>query len=400
MSNEVQKASGTQIMAASSNPFDALKESIGSQKAKFQMILPAHISFEKFQSVVMTAAITDPALLRAHRGSLMLSAIKSATDGLFPDGRDAAFVRFNSKVKDPETGQDMWVDKVQYMPMFQGILKKVRQSDQISSITVDVVYDKDSFKVTKGDEEKIVHEPYEGEDHGELRAAYCIARLKDGSIQRTVMWRHEIEKVRKTSKSGAANANDVKHKKAAEIGEPKGIWKDWPEEMWKKTVFRRAAKWLPQSVDKEGNVVRIFDNDDSMDVIDAVEEDQAIGRVDDQDVIEDQGQPDLKKAIEEKKSEESAKSDDDTFPADRPSKASKQTKKDEPPADKERTPLDIEREIRAVMAKATNGVLLREELAVEYSADLDLIKDKTPAAYKTLKAAIDARIAELGGDGE
>lgn len=65
----------------------------------------------------------------------------------------------------------------------------------------------------------------------------------------------DIEKIRRTSKSGNKD------------GAPIGIWKDWYEEMARKTVFRRAAKWLPQSSEL---IDRVFANDDSIDTIENV----------------------------------------------------------------------------------------------------------------------------------
>jgi recombination protein RecT len=127
-----------------------------------------------------------------------------------------------------------------------------------------------------GDEERITHKPYIGiEDRGEIIAAYCIAKLKDGTVFREVMTRQEIDKVRRSSKAGAMSENDVKYAKdkEAKVGDPKGIWKDWYEEMARKTVFRRCAKWLPQAIELVENA---FSNDDSM----AVMEEKGVTTID------------------------------------------------------------------------------------------------------------------------
>lgn len=248
----VQKLQGQEVIAAAPKPLDAFRGTLNAQKGEFQKVLPAHISFEKFQRTVMTALITQPDLLSADRQSLLVSCVKAATDGLLPDGRDAALVIFNSKGS-PEAGGG-WIKRVQYLPMYSGILKKVRQSEELAGVVTHVVYSRDRFEYVLGDDERIIHEPYVGqEDRGEIIAAYCIAKLKDGTVVREVMTFQDIEKVRKTSKSG----NDEK-------GEPKGIWKSWYEEMARKTVFRRAAKWLPQSIEV---LDRVFENDETMEVI-------------------------------------------------------------------------------------------------------------------------------------
>lgn len=299
MSNEIQTTEAPR-------PIDAFRDMLGKEKTKFLKVLPAHVPFEKFQSVVITAIIQNPELLTANRHSLLQSCIKSATDGLLPDGRDAALVIFNSKekIKD-ESGKEreQWIKRVQYLPMYMGIQKRVRQSGEVSSINTQVAYEKDVFKWNPATLE-ITHEIYEGEgDRGKVRAAYCVVVMKDGGVQKEVMFRNDIEAIRKRSKAGSDDK-----------GEPKGIWRSDYAEMSRKTVFRRAAKWLPQSVDKEGNVIRLFDEDESMGLLpDYSASDATLENPNGAGAIEDSSgdkttaeenkaaQPDLKGQIKDKK---------------------------------------------------------------------------------------------------
>lgn len=305
------KLEGTAVATAAPAQGKALTKTdnfrgfLNQQKGEFEKVLPSHISFEKFQRTVMTAVLVSPDLLEADRASLMVSCIKAATDGLLPDNRDAALVIFNGK--DPNGNG--YIKKVQYLPMYAGILKKVRQSGEMASVVTHVVYEKDKFEYILGDEERIVHDPYTGkEERGEIIAAYCISKLKDGTVFREVMSRADIEKVRRTSKSG----NDDK-------GQPKGIWASWYEEMARKTVFRRMAKWLPQSIEK---FEQVFQNDDSMgngvmDELPPASEAEALGHDSQVTIDHSTGevlegstatQPDLKAEAERKKHEEKPKS--------------------------------------------------------------------------------------------
>lgn len=239
---------------------DSIRNFITQQKGEFEKILPSHITFEKFQRVFMTAIIASKDLQDADRPSLMLACLKSATDGLLPDGRDAALVIFNKNTKTADGWKQ--TKMAQYMPMYAGILKKCRQSGQISSVVTHVVYERDKFEYFLGDEEKIIHEPYLGrEERGPIIAAYCIVKLKDGSIVREVMPWIDIEKVRLSSPAGAKTEYDVKKSGVGKIGDPKGIWEKWPEEMSRKTAFRRASKWLPQSIEDAN---RLFENDETL----------------------------------------------------------------------------------------------------------------------------------------
>lgn len=305
MAKEIQKMEGTAITSEKQlRPVEVIESTLMKKKSDFIKVLPSHISFEKFQRTVMTAITQNPDLILADRTSLMLSCIKSASDGLLPDGRDAALVIFNVKGKDA-SGKEVWMKKAQYLPMYAGIIKKVRQSGDIASVVSHVVYERDKFEYVLGDEERVLHEPYMGaEARGKIIAAYAIARLKDGTTVREVMTFQDIEKVRKTSKSGSDK----------DTGEAKGIWRDWYEEMARKTVFRRLAKWLPQSIEL---VDQAFSNDDSMDTFTKIQPSAPVPMIEDQkddgasaEFIEDgtedtalnkEKQPNLKKDIKDKK---------------------------------------------------------------------------------------------------
>ena len=177
--------------------------------------LPSHIKPEKFQRVVMTVVQLQPELLKSDRRSLFASCIKCAADGLIPDGREAALVVFSGKI--------------QYMPMFTGLQKRVRNSGEITSIQAHVIYENDEFAWRQGIESGVDHKPKFPGDRGRAIGAYAIAKFKDGSDpQIEVMDIAQIERVRAVSRA-AKN----------------GPWVQWWDEMARKTVFRRLSKWLP-----------------------------------------------------------------------------------------------------------------------------------------------------------
>jgi recombination protein RecT len=165
----------------------------------------------------------EPKLLAADRRSLVAACMKAAQDGLLLDGREAGLSLYNDRASNCQT--------VAYMPMVSGILKKIRQSGEISSIRAHVVYEGDEFDFELGDDERISHKPKLAEQ-GQPIAAYAIAKFKDGDIQREVMSLAEIEKIRA---------------KATGIG--KACWTSSWGEMAKKTVIRRLSKRLPTSND-------------------------------------------------------------------------------------------------------------------------------------------------------
>lgn len=209
-------------MSTELTPMVAFRGTLEKMNKDLHDALPPQIPVEKFIRTTLTAVQMQPDLLGADRKSLLGSTMRAAQDGLLCDGREAALVIFNSK-----EGK-----KVQYMPMVGGILKKIRNSGELASISAQVVYDKDHFEYELGDNESITHKPFLGEDRGKQIAVYAVAKTKDGAIYREVMSVADVEKVRAASRAGKF-----------------GPWVDWWDEMAKKTVIRRMAKRLPSSAD-------------------------------------------------------------------------------------------------------------------------------------------------------
>ncbi len=125
--------------------------------------------------------------------------------------------------------------------MVAGLMKLARNSGQIASISSQVVFKGERFRVVLGDDEAIEHErDLELAGSDDIVAAYAVARLKDGSepIREVMTWK-QIEKVR--------NVNTYWQK---------GPWSKWKDEMARKTVIRRLAKRLPFSTDRDDDRLR------------------------------------------------------------------------------------------------------------------------------------------------
>lgn len=210
----------------------SLPAQLKDKQSNFHAALPAHIPAERFARVVLTAIQNNPALAKADRASLWNACMRAAQDGLLPDGRDGALVIYNTKDGKDDRGKDIWIAKVQWMPMIGGIRKKVRNSGEIKDWNAQVVHAKDEFAFELGDTPFIKHKPFMDGDPGPVIAAYSIAQFKSGELSREVMTRSQIEKVRSVSRS-----------------KDKGPWVDWYEEMCRKTVARRHSKSLPMSSD-------------------------------------------------------------------------------------------------------------------------------------------------------
>lgn len=239
------------------HPLVALRAQLESRANEFRMALPSHITPDKFQRTILTAAQTNPTLLTCDRRSFINACMKAATDGLLPDGREAALVPFKTRVKNGTGWADSW--QVQYMPMVYGLRKKILQSGEVKDIFAQVVYRQEwedgTFYYEEGTDRQLRHKPNLGLldlSDDDVIAAYSVATFADGTMSFEVMRRVEINKVRQASQTGATGRTT----RQGEAIQPKGPWVDWFGEMAKKTVMRRHSKTLPMSgdlIDVEGN---------------------------------------------------------------------------------------------------------------------------------------------------
>lgn len=211
-------------------------EDLQRNKGALASVLPPHINADKFIRTVMTAVTQTPDLLQVDRRTLFNACVKCATDGLIPDGREAALVVFN--VKDKNGGG--WVKSAQYMPMVRGLIKLARQSGEISTLSAHIVREGDEFEYVLGDDERLIHKP-NLDGTGAAKLVYATVTFKDGTKQREVMTMAEVNKARAVSRS-----------------KDSGPWASWFDEMARKTVIRRLLKYVTLSPD----LARAVDRDD------------------------------------------------------------------------------------------------------------------------------------------
>jgi recombination protein RecT len=216
-------------------PIDALRTNLDRMGGEFKKVLPAHISSDKFARVIMTTIQGNPELLAADRNSLFSACLKAATDGVLLDNREAALVVFKGKAG----------PTVQYMIMIGGLLKKLRNSGELSFITSDVVHANDGFKKFTDDSgEHLIHTPDHFGDRGEIIGAFAMAITKDGSRYIEVMSLEQILKRKAVSK--------VQY----------GPWATWFDRMACKTVTRLLCKRLPSSTDLDALIANDDESND------------------------------------------------------------------------------------------------------------------------------------------
>jgi recombination protein RecT len=223
------------------NPLTVLREQLTTAQPEFKAALPPQIPVERFLRVAMTAVQQNPELAVAPRRSLSNALLKCASDGLLPDGRQAAIVLFkDNNPRSPFYGQQVAV----YMPMVAGLLARFRNSGQFKQITTNVIRDGDAFRHWIDEHgEHLNHEPTLNST-AEITGAYAIATTKDGGIAMRIMSKAEIDKRRNVSR--------------AKDGP---MWKEWYGEAAQKTVLRSLMKILPSSSD---DIDRMIERDEAL----------------------------------------------------------------------------------------------------------------------------------------
>ncbi|QGH64189.1 recombinase RecT [Serratia proteamaculans] len=207
------------------NQLALIQRDLAAELAPAKDILPSHVSFEKFTTAAAVALANNSDLLGANRQSVINALSSCAKDGLIPDNREAALIVYKTK-----NANGQWIPKAQYLPMIDGVMKRARQSGEVSVIATRAWYKNDQFRVWMDEDgEHIFYEP-NLLDRGELVGTFAYAKMKSGELQFEVMNLDDIEKVRAASKNS-----------------DKGPWVDWYESMARKSVMHRLCRRLPNN---------------------------------------------------------------------------------------------------------------------------------------------------------
>lgn len=209
------------------NKYDVFKGKLEGARHDLRAYLGSDKAVARFISTCVSAVVERPELLEADQRSLLSSCKKAATDGLLPDGREAVLNIYN--VKERHGNAEVWVQKVQYLPMVAGIIKLIYGAGA-TYVDAAAVFERDQFRFVRGDETRLTHEPCMDDEPGPIIAAYAVVKLADGEIKREVIFARDIAKIKAASKSA-----------------DKGPWKTWPDQMAIKSVLKRIRKQLPMT---------------------------------------------------------------------------------------------------------------------------------------------------------
>jgi len=222
-----------------------LQDLLNQQMDALRQILPKHVTPERLVKTLLVTVNRTPDLMLCTQESVLESIFRAAELGLDVSGTlgEAYLVPFNNKVKAAD-GTEVWQKQATFIPGYRGLAKLARQSGEVAHIEANVVYTDDLFDFEQGTNFHLTFKRSLTDSRGKVLGAYALVTFKDGTHHADWMTVADVEKVRQRAMSKNSPA-----------------WKSHWDEMAKKTVFRRLAKWLPLSGDKFQQVIEI-DNED------------------------------------------------------------------------------------------------------------------------------------------
>lgn len=213
---------------------------------------------EDLVRLTLIAASRSPDIAKCSRETILRSLMDAAALGIKPGGlmgRGYLVPRKNHKNGTIECCFD---------PGWRGLIDIARRSGQIRRIEAHVVFEADEFSVTRTPLTNIRHVPSEDANPGAVRAAYAVAEFTGGEVQIEILYRRDLDKVRKMGASG-------------------GPWSTWYDEMARKTAVRRLCKYLPYDPQLD-EAIRVMDEVDgdtdvALSVVDAAPKPSAAKRL-------------------------------------------------------------------------------------------------------------------------
>lgn len=224
-----------------------LRKLFDSQKPELAQLLPKGMDPDRLYRMALTECVKNPKLLECSAESWALAMQTCAAQGLYPDSSLGYMylIPSNNSKKDG----DRWVKvmEVRAQRGYQGDIKLARNTGEVTKIGAEVVYAKDTYKVTKGLDPNIEHLPYDGDDDpGALRACYAVAKLASGEVVFVTLTKRDV----------------MRHRASAQYAEDKDSpWQKHEAAMWKKTAIRELFKWLPKASDAAEQVARAIASD-------------------------------------------------------------------------------------------------------------------------------------------
>jgi len=184
--------------------------------------LPGGGSPDRIIQVAAFQIATNPNLASCTIPSIIGGIMNASILGLNPALKQCWFIPYNNK----------GIREANFQISYTGLLALARRSGMVTQVYAGIVREGDHFEELYGTESRLVHIPRRVGAGGAPKLAYAVIKYTNGGFEFLVMDRAAIEKRRMKSAYQRPE-------------EESGVWADWTEEMWKKTVLRGLLKTAP-----------------------------------------------------------------------------------------------------------------------------------------------------------
>lgn len=193
--------------------------------------LPRHMDPDAFRRSAITLVKQNPKLLECEPTTVAQSIVRGASLGLDPD---PALGQMHLVPRSVRKG-DVWLTEATFQIGYKGLYELAMRTGKVAKIEVAEVREHDHFVARRGSNGGLDHQPDWFGDRGDIVGWYAFVKLTDGSEQFEVM------------NVAQAEAHRDAYAPKKKNGDVYGPWVDNFGEMAAKTVFIKAAKWVPKS---------------------------------------------------------------------------------------------------------------------------------------------------------
>jgi recombination protein RecT len=230
MGQIAQAAQGQALQVA--DPRKKLLSTIEASWDRIAAVLPKHMSSERLFQLAVSTVNHDPKLAECDTTSVLSCLMKCSALGLEPSAVDGLGRAYILPFRNKKAGGRM---EATFIIGYKGIIDLARRSGELKTIYARAVYEADEFAYWEDENgQHVTYRPNLDvpKDPEKLKGVYCMAILKNDGRVFEYMSRSEVDAIRKRSKSPNS-----------------GPWVTDYEAMALKSVIRRAARYLPMSVE-------------------------------------------------------------------------------------------------------------------------------------------------------
>ena len=204
-------------------PSTVMAKYLADNIGKIENSLSGALSPEKFLQVSMNAIRGNEKLENSHPPSVLSSLLQAAEMQLFPGST------LGHAYLVPYWDMYLRANVCTYILGYKGMLALCHRSPKVLKVEAHTVHEGDEFNVSYGEGGGLRHVPSPwGEPTQEnCLGAYAYARLANGESVFERMAKKDLEAIRRRAKSTS------------------GPWKTDTLAMYRKTLVRQLAKWLP-----------------------------------------------------------------------------------------------------------------------------------------------------------